>query len=167
MLLPIFVRVPALEFLVLGIKERKRLLVLWVDLRTAFPSLNRSPRLHRMFRRGIGLGLCRMMLAILDLTSGIVCIGQLVGKPFQELLGVREGAVESPHAFSMYIGGLRTKLESAHPYAVCLESLSQYCSTPMMQHSLQTAQRICNSSHHCLKSSETSLNFSSRLRRPL
>ena len=56
-----------------------------------------------------------MMLAILDSTSSIVCIGKLVSKPFKESLGVREGAVESPHCFNMYVDGLRLKLESAHP----------------------------------------------------
>ena len=56
-----------------------------------------------------------MMLAMLDLTQGIVCIGKLVGKPFMETLGVREGAVESPHAFNAYIDGLRTQLETQHP----------------------------------------------------
>ena len=32
-----------------------------------------------------------------------------------ETLGVREGAVESPHAFNAYIDGLRTQLETQHP----------------------------------------------------
>ena len=50
-----------------------------------------------------------MMLAILDSTSSIVCIGKRVSNPFKESLGVREGAVESPHCFNMYVDGLRQK----------------------------------------------------------
>ena len=96
--------------------DGKRLFVLWVDLRTAFPSLSRPILVRRMFQCGIGLGLCRVMLAILDLTRTIVCIGGLLGHPFQDVLGVREGAVESPHAFNMYIDGLRSHLEAVHPH---------------------------------------------------
>lgn len=68
-----------------------------------------------MFQCGVGLGLCRIMLSIFDLTSSIVCIGKLVSDPFKEVLGVREGAVESPHAFSMYLNDLRSHLERQHP----------------------------------------------------
>ena len=94
---------------------KTRLFVLWVDLRTAFPSLSRPILLHKMFHCGLGLGLCRMMLAILDVTSSIVCIGKFVSSSFKETLGVREGSVESPHCFNMYVDGLRSRLESAHP----------------------------------------------------
>ena len=62
--------------------KNERLYVLWVDLRTAFPSLSRPILIQKMFQCGFELGLCRMMLAMLDLTPGIVCIGKLVGKPF-------------------------------------------------------------------------------------
>jgi len=95
--------------------DNKRLFVLWVDLRTAFPSLSRPILIRKMFQCGIGLGLCRLMLAILDVTSTMVCIGNLVGNTFKDVLGVREGAVESPNAFNMYIGDLRGFLENLHP----------------------------------------------------
>eukprot|EP00973_Karenia_brevis_P026665 3678656-Karenia_brevis.AAC.1 len=55
------------------------------------------------------------MLAILDCTVSIICIGKLIGHQFLETLGVREGAVESPHAFNMYISPIRQKLEMEHP----------------------------------------------------
>ena len=35
--------------------------------------------------------------------------------PFKDTLGVREGAVESPHAFNIYVSDLRAYIESAHP----------------------------------------------------
>ena len=95
--------------------QKNRLFVLWVDLRTAFPSLSRPILVQKMFRCGLGLGLCRMMLAMPDLTQGIVCIGAMVGRPFRETLGVREGAVESPHAFNMYVNDRRAQLEAVHP----------------------------------------------------
>lgn len=74
-------------------KEQQRLFVLWVDLRTAFPSLSRPIMLNKMFTC-LGLGPCRLMLAILDSTVSIVCIGKNVSKSFKESFGVREGAVE-------------------------------------------------------------------------
>ena len=96
-------------------QQHRRLFVLWVDLRTAFPSLNRAILIRKMIACGVGLGLCRVMLAILDATCSIVCIGQLVSDKFRDILGVREGAVESPHMFNMYINDLRGFLESRHP----------------------------------------------------
>ena len=92
----------------------QRIYILWVDLRTAFPSLSRPILVKKMCQCGVGLGLCRMMLAILDCTWSIVCVGRFMSKPFKETLGVREGAVESPHAFNMYVGDLR-QLEELHP----------------------------------------------------
>jgi len=64
---------------------------------------------------GLGLGLCRMIFAILDVTTGIVCIGKVISRPFRQTLGVREGAAESPHAFNLYVSDLRSGLEAAHP----------------------------------------------------
>jgi hypothetical protein len=56
-----------------------------------------------------------MILAIFDLTRSILCIGNLVGESFKETLGTREGAIESPHLFNVYIGDLRERLEGLHP----------------------------------------------------
>jgi len=79
----------------------RRLFVVWIDLRTAFPSLHRAILVKRLFECGINLCLCRLVLTILDLTYSIPCIGKLLGKQFKEKLGVREGAVESPHLFNI------------------------------------------------------------------
>ena len=96
-------------------QENRRLFILWMDLRTAFPSLNRALLIHRMFSCGINLALCKLFLAIFDATEAFVCTGKWISRPFNETRGVREGAVESPHAFNMYIGVLRDKLQAAHP----------------------------------------------------
>jgi hypothetical protein len=95
--------------------QNRRLFVVFVDLRTAFPSLNRSILIWRMFHCGLGLGLCKMLLAIFDMTTSIPCVGHLVGDRFQESRGTREGAVESPHLFNIYISDLRRRLEETHP----------------------------------------------------
>ena len=63
----------------------------------------------------INLCLCRLVLTILDLTYSIPCIGKLLGKQFKEKPGVREGAVESPHLFNIYISPLRQRLLEQHP----------------------------------------------------
>ena len=93
----------------------QRLLILWVDLRTAFPSLHRAILIRRLFECGLGAAFCRLALATLDATVSILCIDRLLGRRFAEKVGVREGAVESPHQFSMYINGLKAALESQHP----------------------------------------------------
>ena len=95
--------------------QKRRLLVLWVDLRTAFPSLNRAILIRRVFQCGLGLGYCKLLLSIFDATVSILCIGSLVRAKFRESLGTREGAVESPHLFNIYIGDLRQRLEQQHP----------------------------------------------------
>ena len=45
----------------------------------------------------------------------MLMLGRLLSKPFAEQLRVREGAVESPHAFNMYVDPLRQRIESLHP----------------------------------------------------
>ena len=95
--------------------QKKRLFILWIDLRTAFPSLNRGILLRRLFTCGMGIGYCRLVQAIFDATRSVVCIGTLIGQQFQEVLGVREGAVESPHQFNAYIDTLHERLVEEHP----------------------------------------------------
>ena len=56
-----------------------------------------------------------MMLAIFDVTMSMPCMGNVVGESFKETLGTREGAVESPHLFNIYICDLRRQLEEQHP----------------------------------------------------
>jgi hypothetical protein len=63
----------------------------------------------------MGAGFCKLLLSILDVTVSVLCVGTLVGERFREALGMREGAVESPHLFNMYIGDLRQRLEQHHP----------------------------------------------------
>ena len=93
----------------------QRLYVLFIDLRTAFPSLNRPILICRMFECGLSLAFCRLVLAMFDVTVGVACIGKLVGDGFKEMLGIREGSVEGPHHFSMYIDKLKNRLETKHP----------------------------------------------------
>jgi hypothetical protein len=61
------------------------------------------------------LGFCRIVLAILDSTLSAVCAGSTISKWFKESRGTREGAVESPHMFNMYIADLRGSLEREQP----------------------------------------------------
>ena len=76
-------------------------------------SLHRPILIRRFFECGLSLAFCRLALATLDATVSIVCIGHLVGKGFREKLGVREGSVELH--FSVYINGIKERLESRHP----------------------------------------------------
>ena len=93
----------------------RRLYVLWVDLRTASPLLHRAILIRRLFECGMNIAFCRLALAILDSTAGILSIGSLVGQSFTEKRGVREGAVEFPHCFNAYIDGAKSALEAQHP----------------------------------------------------
>ena len=90
--------------------QGKRLFVVFIDLRTAFPSLSRPILIKRLFEVGLGVGICRLILAMFDVTAGIVRLGGLIGAPFAEIRGVREGSVEAPHLFNIYIGDLRAHM---------------------------------------------------------
>jgi len=68
-----------------------------------------------LLRQGISWGYCRLVLAAFDLTVSMPIVGHLLGRPFAERMGVREGAVESPHMFNAYIEGIRSRLEAQHP----------------------------------------------------
>lgn len=97
------------------IHNERRLFISWIDLRTAFPSLNRAILLKRMMQHGLDYGLCRLMLAILDSTYSIIGAGKFISRRFKETRGTREGAIKSPHFFNVYIAGLRERLECGHP----------------------------------------------------
>ena len=69
----------------------------------------------KMLQCGLGLTICKIYLAVLDACVSIVTVGNLLGTPFREKLGVREGAAESPNLFNVYIEDLRQTLEAQHP----------------------------------------------------
>ena len=69
------------------IQSHRRLYVLWIDLRTAFPSLNRSILLKRMVQYGIGYGLCRPVRAILDSTCSFIGARKLISRRFKGTRG--------------------------------------------------------------------------------
>eukprot|EP00973_Karenia_brevis_P026062 3596591-Karenia_brevis.AAC.1 len=50
-----------------------------------------------------------------DLTVSMPLVGHLLGQAFHERVGVREGAVESPHLFNAYIDDIKGRLETLHP----------------------------------------------------
>ena len=79
------------------------------------PSLNQAILLKRMMQHGLDCGLCRLMLAILDATYSIIGAVKFTSRRFKETRGTREGAIESPHLFNVYIASLRERLESGHP----------------------------------------------------
>ena len=47
------------------------------------PRASRPMLLRRMFACGIGLGLCRLTLAILDVTVSLPLVGKLLGQGFR------------------------------------------------------------------------------------
>eukprot|EP00973_Karenia_brevis_P088275 12240407-Karenia_brevis.AAC.1 len=65
----------------------QRLYVLFIDLRTAFPSISRPILIKRMFEVGLSLGMCRLVLAMFDVTASIVRLGALLGSPFKDIRG--------------------------------------------------------------------------------
>lgn len=141
--------------------KKQRLFVLWIDLRTAFPSLNRAVLIRRLFSYGISIGFCRLLLAIFDRTVSVVCIGNLLGKQFTERLGVREGAVESPHQFNAYIDSLReSSKRSTHGFANYTMSSSLYCSTRTMPRYQQIRLKTSNSQRQSSNGSAMTAGFS-------
>ena len=114
-----------------------------------------------------GWGLCRIMLAILDATSSIVCVGHLVSESFKDVLGVREGAVESPNAFNMYVHDLRDFLESKHPhpcklmgFLVAIILYADDAAIPAdsvedLQLAAKIFEEFCNSHHLYIATSKT------------
>ena len=88
----------------------RRLYVLLIDLRIAFPSLNRPLLIRRVFECGHSAAFCRLTWAMLDATVSITCVGKMIGEGFREKLGVREGSVEGPHHFNIYINGIMERL---------------------------------------------------------
>lgn len=105
-------------------QSRKHLYVLWVDLRTAFPSINRALLLRRLFLCRVCAGFCKIVQAMFDLTVSLVYLSRLLGLSFLGKLGVREGAVESPYQFNGFMAPLRAYLEARHPSLCSLAQIT-------------------------------------------
>ena len=120
-----------------------------------------------MFKCGVHLGLCKLILAIFDVTAAIPCIGDLVGHSVRETRGVREGAVEFPHMFNMYIDPLRDRLLQQQPHlcklmhiTVALLLYADDAAIPAdsiadLQRSAAIMEEFCNDSHLTISISKT------------
>ena len=76
-----------------------------------------------MFLAGVHGSICKILLVIFDVTASCVLVGHFIGVGFLETVGLQEGAVESPVVFSIYISGLRARLENEHPNPCTLSRL--------------------------------------------
>ncbi|CAK9832677.1 Retrovirus-related Pol polyprotein from type-1 retrotransposable element R2 (Fragment) [Anthophora retusa] len=92
-------------------KKRGKMLVLFVDLKAAFDSVDREILIGSMRRVGVREGLVRRCMEILRETRGKVRVGKKEGSSFWTVKGVRQGCPLSPILFTLLLADMEEELK--------------------------------------------------------
>ena len=93
----------------------RRLFVAFVDVRKAFDCVWRSGLLHKLRSRGCSGKLLLACAALLDRTSSAVRLPSGLSAPWDDVRGVRQGAILSPLEFLVFIDDLAADLAAVCP----------------------------------------------------
>ena len=91
---------------------KERLYVCFIDTQKAFPSLRRDFLLQQLARAGADDDFLRALHVLYSDTRACVRSEEGYGEMFQIFLGTREGGVESPILFSLFVFDLVQKLST-------------------------------------------------------
>ena len=83
--------------------RRERMYIVFVDVKKAFPSVSRELLFHKLSQKGAPDSLVRALWALYDEAQGTVRGPQGFGAPFNIDVGTREGGVESPLLFILFV----------------------------------------------------------------
>ncbi|CAD6216275.1 GSCOCG00011331001-RA-CDS, partial [Cotesia congregata] len=92
-------------------KVKGKMVVLFVDFKVAFNSVDRVELSKALRRRGVSEGLVRRCEVVLRETCGKVRIGKELGERFWTMKGVRQGCPLSPLLFVLFLADLDEELE--------------------------------------------------------
>lgn len=93
------------------IGKKKGMVALFVDLRTAFDSVNRKVLMEAMRHRGIKEGLIKKTMELLRETKIRVRVGEETGEIFWTARGIRQGCPLSPLLFNVLIPDLEEEMK--------------------------------------------------------
>ena len=102
-----------LNYLINRQVERKggKLVVLFLDMKAAFDSVDREVLVRAMRERGVRVGLVERCEEVLKETVSRVRVGEEEGKDFCTARGVRQGCPLSPSLFTLLLADLDEELE--------------------------------------------------------
>lgn len=92
-------------------RRGRRMVILFVDLKAAFDSVDREVLGRTMREREVREGLVRRCEEVLMETVGRVRVGEMEGKKFWMGSGVRQGCPLSPILFTLLVADMGEKLE--------------------------------------------------------
>ena len=95
--------------------QRKRLYTAFVDVRRAFPSVRRALLLRKLNEQGASDPLVRALASLYTGTTGAVRSPEGLGEIFTMHVGTREGGVESPLLYVLFVADLIEFLEEVAP----------------------------------------------------
>lgn len=87
------------------------MVILFVDMKAAFDSVDRGKLIEAMRRRGVREGIVRRCMEILRETSCKVRVGDREGEEFSTVKGVRQGCPLSPSLFTLLVADMEEVLE--------------------------------------------------------
>jgi hypothetical protein len=104
----------ALYALIEARRTRKRpLLVTFIDVKKAFPTVCREVLWQRLDMLGVDAAVIRSLILLYDGTTATIRASDGFGRPFMTSSGTREGGVESPLLYVLYVSALLTAVENA------------------------------------------------------
>ena len=91
--------------------RNERIWVVFVDVRKAFPSANRDVLLRKLSAFGASDSLVRAVWALYHDAQGTVRGASGYGRPFPLVVGTREGGVESPLLYTVFVCDIISRLD--------------------------------------------------------
>lgn len=107
-------------------KKGRKMVVMFVDLKAAFDSVDRGVLIEAMRGRGVREGLIRRVGEIMRETRSKVRVGGEVGEDFWTIRGVRQGCPLSPLLFNIVMADLEEELGKIRWGGVELEGRKWY-----------------------------------------
>ena len=95
--------------------REERLYTAFVDVRRAFPSVHRALLLRKLDKQGASDSLLRALASLYKVTTGSVRSSEGLSEIFELHLGTREGGVESPLLYVLFVADLIEFLEEVEP----------------------------------------------------
>jgi len=93
--------------------EGRTVFVTFLDVRKAFPSVCREILWKELHALGVNPGVIRTLIALYEDTEATIRAPEGYGEPFLIRAGTREGGVESPLLYILYIASMLEALENA------------------------------------------------------
>lgn len=106
-------------------QKRSKVFALFVDFKSAFPSVNHNILWHKLFKIGLSAKIIRILRKIYEHANGSVKQGSRTSEAFEITEGVLQGEVLSPILFSLFISDIEEFFRSRGITGISVDHLTE------------------------------------------